>query len=189
MCARFARWIDPVQLRHAADVGQFETGDVLTLAAEIVRRARTGPGVGGVVGKIKSGLRASDHVVTVVRIDAYFADGLILRKLTSGFRQRFNKAEFEFRIEKMMLLESIKPILTRQIIMDVEARFINEELVQFIEKNLKKYPGKSGLKFNILEPRSQARISLYTMGTGFEMNDEMSAFLERTPELEISVVT
>jgi DNA polymerase-3 subunit alpha len=73
--------------------------------------------------------------------------------------------------------------------MDVEARFINEELVQFIERNIKKYPGKSGLKFNILETRSQARISLYTMGTGFEMNDEMSAFLERTPELEVTVVT
>jgi DNA polymerase III subunit alpha len=109
--------------------------------------------------------------------------------LTGGFRQRFNKSEFEFKIEKMMLLESIKPILTRQVIMDVEARFINEELVQFIEKNVKKYPGKSVLKFNILESKTKARISLYTMGGGFEMNDEMSAFLERTPELEVQVVT
>jgi DNA polymerase-3 subunit alpha len=109
--------------------------------------------------------------------------------LTGSFRQRFSKTEFEFRIEKLMLLESIKPILTRQVIMEVEARFINEALVQFIERNIKKYPGKSGLKFNILESKSQARISLYTMGTGFEMNDEMSAFLERTPELEVSVVT
>jgi DNA polymerase-3 subunit alpha len=88
-----------------------------------------------------------------------------------------------------MLLESIKPALTRQVIMDVEARFISEELVQFIEKNVKKYPGKSSLKFNILESKSQARISLYTLGTGFEMNDEMSAFLEKMPELEVSVVT
>jgi DNA polymerase-3 subunit alpha len=109
--------------------------------------------------------------------------------LSGGFRQRFNKPEFEFKIEKMMLLESIKPILTRQVIMDVEARFINEELVQFIERNIKKYPGKTGLKFNILESKTQSRISLYTMGTGFEMNDEMSAFLERTPELEVQVVT
>jgi DNA polymerase III subunit alpha len=109
--------------------------------------------------------------------------------LMGGFRQRFNKAEFEFRIEKMMLLESIKPILTRQVIMEVEARFINEDLVQFIEKNVKKYPGKSALKFNILESKSQARICLFTMGNGFEMNDEMSAFLEKTPELEVQVVT
>ncbi len=109
--------------------------------------------------------------------------------LTGAFRQRYNKSEFEFRIEKIMLLESIKPILTRQVIMDVEARFINEALVQFIERNIKKYPGKSSLKFNILESKSHARISLYTMGTGFEMNDEMTAFLERTPELEVQIVT
>src|SRR5260221_6404052 len=109
--------------------------------------------------------------------------------LAGSFRQRFYKSEFEVKIEKMMLLESIKPILTKQVIMDVEARFINQELVEFIEKNVKKYPGKSGLKFNIVESKSQARVSLYTMGTGFEMNDEMSAFLETMPELEVQVVT
>ena len=56
-----------------------------------------------------------------------------------------------------MLLESIKPILTRQVILDVEARFVNEQLVQFIEKNVRKYPGKSGLKFNIIESKTQSQ--------------------------------
>jgi DNA polymerase-3 subunit alpha len=109
--------------------------------------------------------------------------------LMGNFKQRFNTAQFEFKIDKMMLLESIKPILTKQLIMDIEARHINQELVEFIEKNLKKYPGRSGLKFNIVESKSQARVSLYTMGTGFEMNDEMSAFLENMPELDVQVVT
>jgi len=109
--------------------------------------------------------------------------------ITGSFKQRFNKAEFEFRIEKMMLLESIKPILTKQVIMDVEARFINAELVQFIEANIKKYPGKSSLKFNIKEPKTKAQVSMYSLAMGFEMNDEMAAFLERTPEMEVQVVT
>jgi DNA polymerase-3 subunit alpha len=109
--------------------------------------------------------------------------------LAGGFRQRFNRSEFEFRIEKMMLLESIKPILTKQLIVDIEARFVNEQLVQFIEKNVRKFPGKSGLKFNIMESKSQSRVTLLTMGGGFEMNDEMSAFLENTPELEVQVVS
>ena len=109
--------------------------------------------------------------------------------LIGSFKPRFNKAEFEFKIDRMMLLESIKPILTKQVIMDVEARFINEELVRFLETNVKKYPGKSGLKFNIIEPKTHARVSLFTMGSGFEMNDELSVFLERTPELEVQVVT
>ena len=109
--------------------------------------------------------------------------------ITGSFKQRFNKSEFEFKIDRMMLLESIKPILTKQVIMDVEARFINAELVQFIETNIKKYPGKSSLKFNIKEPRTNAQVSMYSLAMGFEMNDEMAAFLERTPEMEVQVVT
>ncbi|MBN8854390.1 MAG: DNA polymerase III subunit alpha [Sphingobacteriales bacterium 50-39] len=109
--------------------------------------------------------------------------------ITGAFRLRFNKTEYEFKIERMMLLESIKPILTKQVIMDVEARYINEEMVLFMEKNIKKYPGKSLLKFNVLEPKSRSKVSMYTMGAGFEMNDEMAAFLAEKPELEVQVVT
>ncbi|HEY4335086.1 MAG TPA: DNA polymerase III subunit alpha, partial [Puia sp.] len=109
--------------------------------------------------------------------------------LAGGFKQRFNTGQFEFKVDRMMLLESIKPILTKQVIVDVEARFVNEAMVQFMEGNVKKYPGKSGLKFNIVETKSHARVSLFSMGQGFEMNDEMSAFLEKMPEVEVQVVT
>ena len=44
-----------------------------------------------------------------------------------------------------MLLESIKQQLTRQVIVDIEARFLNEEKIRFIEKNVKSFPGKSVL--------------------------------------------
>ena len=108
--------------------------------------------------------------------------------IMGAFRPRFNKAEFEFRIERMMLLESIKPIFTKQIIMDVEARYISEELVRFIEDNLKRYPGKASMKFNIVEPKTRSKVSMYTLGAGFEMNDELSAFLEGKPELAVQVV-
>jgi DNA polymerase-3 subunit alpha len=109
--------------------------------------------------------------------------------MTGYFRARFNKTEFEFKVDKMMLLESIKQQLTRQLIVDIEARFVNEKLLHFVEKNVKSFPGRSSLKFNILEPRNNYRISLYTMENGFEMNDEMAAFLENSPELEVQVVT
>lgn len=109
--------------------------------------------------------------------------------ITGTFRQRFNKSEYEFKIEKIILLESIKQILTRQVIVDVEARHINEKLVNFIDENVKKFPGKSGLKFNITEPKNQFKVSMYTLEKGFEMNDEMAAYLYDNPELEVQVVT
>jgi DNA polymerase III subunit alpha len=105
------------------------------------------------------------------------------------FRQRYNKQEFEFKVDRMMLLESIKPQLTRQLIVDIEARFLNEETVRFIERNVKKFPGKSTLKFNIGETKSKYRVSMYTLENGFEMNDEMAAFLHERPELEVQVVS
>jgi DNA polymerase III subunit alpha len=109
--------------------------------------------------------------------------------ITGAFKPRFNKTEFEFKIEKMSLLESIKQNLTKQVIIDVEARYVNEELINFLEKNLKAFPGGSRLKFNVKDIKNQCKVSLATVETGFEMNDEMTAFLQSRPDLDIQVVT
>ena len=109
--------------------------------------------------------------------------------LTGNFRQRFNKSEFEFKVDKIILLESIKQQLTRQLIVDISASAVNEEMIQFLEENVKKHPGRASLRFNILEPRTQARIGLHTLDRAFEMNDEMAAFLENRPEMDVQVVT
>jgi DNA polymerase-3 subunit alpha len=71
----------------------------------------------------------------------------------------------------------------------MEARFLNDEKIRFIERNVKNFPGKSTLKFNISEPKSNFKISMYTLDNGFEMNDEMAVFLEGSPEMEVQVVT
>ena len=109
--------------------------------------------------------------------------------MTGSFRQRFNKSEFEFKVDKIMLLESIKQQLTRQVVIEIDARHVNEELVSFLEKNVKKYPGRSSIRFNISEPRTNYRVSMFSMENGFEMNDEMAEFLKGKPEMEVQIVT
>ena len=109
--------------------------------------------------------------------------------ITGAFRKRFNKEEFEFKVDKIMLLETIKQVLTKQVIVDVEARFVNRELISFVEENVKRFPGRTALKFHIAEPKNQWKIGMYTLETGFEMNDEMAAYLRDKPELEVHVVT
>jgi DNA polymerase-3 subunit alpha len=109
--------------------------------------------------------------------------------MTGYFKPRYNRVEFEFKVDKMMLLESIKPVLTRQLVLDLEARHLNDQMIRFLEKNLKKHPGKSGLKFNVLESKTNHRISMYTMENGFEMNDEMAVFLQDCPELSVQIVS
>ncbi|MBS1661773.1 MAG: DNA polymerase III subunit alpha, partial [Bacteroidetes bacterium] len=172
---------------------QGNPGKTIRLAGLVVdaqhRVSKTGKQFGALTiedytGKAEFMLWSEDYA----RYSNYLEKGKNLF-LMGSFKQRFNTPQFEFKIDKMMLLESIKPIFTKQLIMDIEARFISQELVDFIETNIKKYPGKSGLKFNIVESKSQSRVCLYTMGTGFEMNDEMSAFLDGKPELEVQIVT
>ena len=109
--------------------------------------------------------------------------------MTGSFKQRYNKSEFEFKIDKIMLLESIKQHLTKQVVVDVEARHLNEKMVHFFESNVKNFPGRTGIKFNITEPKSRLKVGLLTMDTGFEMNDEMAGFLSDNPEFEVHVVT
>jgi DNA polymerase-3 subunit alpha len=135
-------------------------------------------------GKTEMMLWSDDYT----RYAAYLEKGKNLF-ITGSFKQRYSKLEFEFKIEKIILLESIKQMLTKQVIVDIEARFVDEAMVSFLEKNVKTHPGRSGLKFNISDGRSQNRITMYTMETGFEMNDELAAYLYDNQELEVQVLT
>src|ERR1044072_6534811 len=98
--------------------------------------------------------------------------------ITDAFKPRFNKTEFEFKIERISLLEGIKQNLTKQVIIDVEARHISQELIHFFEKNLKTFPGSSVQKFYIKHLKAMSKVSLQTLEAGFQMNDELAAFLQ-----------
>ncbi|HRF18448.1 MAG TPA: hypothetical protein PK977_09775, partial [Chitinophagaceae bacterium] len=71
----------------------------------------------------------------------------------------------------------------------VHPQDITKDMVNFVEKNLQNFPGKSTLKFNISEPKNRMRISLVTMNSGFEMNEELIQFLEKSSELDVQVLT
>jgi DNA polymerase-3 subunit alpha len=109
--------------------------------------------------------------------------------ITGAFRTRFNKSEFEFRVEKITMLENIKQQLTKQLVLEMEAKQVNEQLLTFLHENVKKFPGRSALKLNINEPRLNAKVSLFTRETGFEMNDEMAAFLSENGDISVQVLT
>lgn len=110
--------------------------------------------------------------------------------LIHGFlKQRYNKEEFEFKIMSVSLAETMKQVMTKQLTIEAHPQNISAEIVNFIENNIKKNPGKSNLKFTLTEPKNKMKISLVMMNRGFEMNEEMIQFLERKPELIVQVVT
>ena len=85
--------------------------------------------------------------------------------------------------------ETLKRNLTRQLQIEVHPKDVTPEVVDFIQKNVRDHPGVASLKFTLSEPKNSLKISLLTMDNGFEMNDEMTEFLESKPEFEVQVLT
>jgi DNA polymerase III subunit alpha len=135
-------------------------------------------------GKSEFMLWSEDYV----KYTNYLEKGLIVL-VEGGFKQRYNTDQYEFRLSKIHLLETVKTTLTKQVVLDVQPQFINEDFVNFIDANLKSNPGKTMLKLNITDTRNNYKVGMYSLGGGFTMNDEMAVFLAGNKDVEVSVVT
>lgn len=108
--------------------------------------------------------------------------------LNGFFRPRYNRPnEFDFKINSMSLLETVKQNLTRSVEISVHPASVTPDFVQFVDKNVRSYPGKSSLRFNIYEPKENLKVSMYTMEKGFLMNEEMAEFLLNNPDVDVHV--
>ncbi len=109
--------------------------------------------------------------------------------ITGYFKQRYKREEFDFRVNSVSLAETMKRSLTRQLTIEAHPVNLTGDIVHFIENNVKIHPGNTTLKITLTEPKNKMKISLVSMGGGFEMNDDMIRFLETKPELEVQVLT
>jgi DNA polymerase-3 subunit alpha len=123
-----------------------------------------------------------------LRLSPYLQQGSTVY-ITGYFKPRYNRDEFEFKVMTVSLAETMKKMLTKQLTVCAHPQDISQELVDFVEKNLRKNPGKSSLRFTLEEPRSRTKISLVSMSQGFEMNEELIRFLELSPQLDVQVLT
>lgn len=105
------------------------------------------------------------------------------------FKPRYNKDEFEFKVMGVSLAETMKRNMTKQVHIEAHPQAISAAMVNFVEKNVKNFPGSATLKFILTEPKNRIKISLVTTSNGFELNEEMIQFLEKSPELEVQVQT
>ncbi len=119
----------------------------------------------------------------------YFEKGMIIM-IEGAFREkRYKQGEFEFSLSKMHLLETVKQTLTRQVVIGANVADIDEELINFIDHNIKEHPGKTSIKFNLHDEERKHKISMQTADNGFTMNDDMAVFLNGHQYLDVNVVT
>lgn len=132
-------------------------------------------------GKTEIVLFGDDYV----KYNAYLQQGHAIF-IVGSFKQRFNKSEFEFKVSSIALAENVKRT-TKQLQLEVDVRNVQKETIEFLEDNMKKYPGKSNLKIIISEPKNNLKANLVTLDNGFEMNTDLIHFLENKPEIDVQV--
>ena len=121
-----------------------------------------------------------------VKFSNYLEAGMVIF-LTGTFRQRYNKSEFEFKVNQISLLESLMKSCTRKLQIELAPENISGEFIDFITENVHQFPGNSSLKFCINDSKSHLKFGMYTLEKGFEMNDEMATYLQQKPELDVQV--
>jgi DNA polymerase-3 subunit alpha len=121
-----------------------------------------------------------------IRFSNYLEAGMVIF-LNGTFRQRYSKSEFEFKVANITLLESLMKSCTKKLQIEIHPQHISEDFIDFIEENIKKFPGKSSLKFCIHDTISELKFGMYSLENGFEMNDELANYLQQKPELDIAV--
>lgn len=133
-------------------------------------------------GKTELVLFGDDYI----RFGPYLEQGQAVL-ITGAFRQRPYKDEYEYKFSSIALAENAKRQLTRQLYLEMDARNLNMEIISFLEDNLKKHPGSATLKIAVLEPKTALKAGFTTLGSGFEMNNDMIKFLENKPEIDVLV--
>jgi len=123
-----------------------------------------------------------------IKFQNYLEPGMIVL-LTGNFNKRYESSPYEFRVNSIMLMETMAKSLTKKLIVNTHPKFVTEEVIEFVEENVKKHPGTSTIKFSLSDDFMKLKAGLYSLEKGFEMNDEMATFLQERPELEVLVET
>ncbi|MFZ1785829.1 MAG: DNA polymerase III subunit alpha [Ferruginibacter sp.] len=135
-------------------------------------------------GKAEFMLWSEDYV----KYNNYLEKGLIVM-IEGAFRQRYDGQSYDFNLNKLHLLDTVKSSLTRQVIIDVAPQFIDEKMVSFIDENVKANPGKTSLKFNVIDSRHKYKVGMYSLEKSVTMNDDLAFYLNENKNIEVSVVT
>jgi DNA polymerase-3 subunit alpha len=125
----------------------------------------------------------SDDYVKYVN---YIEKGRILM-LEGAFKQRYTSVNFDFKISRLQLLESVKSSMTKQLIIEVPPVFVDEELISFFDKNIKENPGKTVLKFNIIDTLRERKLTMQLYEKGITMNDDLAAYLISNKNIDVSI--
>jgi DNA polymerase-3 subunit alpha len=123
-----------------------------------------------------------------VKFSNYFVAGTCIH-IKGAFEKWESRNEWNFRVQEICLLETIKRAFTRQIQLSIQPSTMTQGHVDFLQMNMKKFQGKSRMKIIFIDLIEKLRIQMKTTEKGVEINDELTEFLEKNPAIEVQIDT
>ncbi len=133
-------------------------------------------------GKMELTLWSDDYV----KYNNYMEAGMLVY-ISGAFKQRFAGSAFEFKISTLSLLETLKKACTKKLKLSLHPKYLDKNVVDFLSDNIKNYPGKCTLEFCLADERMHLKVALENNENTFEMNDEMTQFLQKVSEIDVAV--
>lgn len=106
--------------------------------------------------------------------------------ITGYFKQRYN-GDFDFKVVSVGLAETVKRNLTKKLCVHFPAADVTEDMILFMQKNIKTYKGSTTLSMSIKDVAADLQADLFTTGKGIEMNDELVKYIHGQPGWKVKV--
>jgi DNA polymerase-3 subunit alpha len=90
---------------------------------------------------------------------------------------KYRPGVMEFQIQNMMLLEHVRKMKTKRVVMTFPLSKIDGEMVSFLQQNIKTHPGNTDFLMQVLDEETQMGTKLKSSNQKIEINDELTNFL------------
>lgn len=100
------------------------------------------------------------------------------------FKQRYN-GEWDFRISSLSLAESVKENLTRKLYVQLPAQEITDDMIQFMNKNIRSHKGNTTLHVTVTD--DDGDVELLSNGKGFQLNTELIDYISSQPNWDVKI--
>ncbi len=113
------------------------------------------------------------------RLKEYFGIGWFLYVQGNVVKQKWRNDELEFKITSIQHLSEIRDKFSKSILLDIDVRDINSDLISNIEKISTEFPGSCDLKLNVYDQQEGLSVELmsrrYKISPDNEFIDKMEA--------------
>jgi len=99
---------------------------------------------------------------------------------------KYRPGTMEFQIQSMMLLDEVRKVLTKRLHISVPLLKVDGNFVNFMEANLKKYPGSTELVFHVRDWNGM-EVRLKSQSRKIELNDELINFITTNEDIRYSL--